>query len=388
MSEEPPPPQLRLRPRKREGEQAPAGEAPPLSPPPEAETPPAAPNLPELPPVAPGPSLSDDAPPKSPVAPAPPATEVPTRFRLKPKLNSGPGTTETATSDASSAVPPSELPPIPPPATGEESSGIPRLRLRMIEPASAEPGVSPEVSLPAPPLPSAMPPPIGAVPPPFVPLPPLPPPPPQPEMSALPPLVGGGLPLSTPGLRPLPTAASLPPFLPPPPPSRAPAPAPRKKKRIGLIVGGIVGMAVLGGAAAYFTMEDEAPVESAATKPRVPTPQVDPASKGSSAPDRKTTQFAPLPPPPQPFAVPPSDQSAEAKPMNPVPSPAFRAWTDDARVAGVVSGASPRAIINGRLVRPGDIVDASVGVIFDGVDAERKLIVFRNNDGAFTTKSY
>ena len=74
--------------------------------------------------------------------------------------------------------------------------------------------------------------------------------------------------------------------------------------------------------------------------------------------------------------------------MNPVASPAFRAWTDDARITGVVSGASPRAIINGRLVRPGDVVDASTGIVFDGLDLERKTVVFRSREGAFTTKSY
>jgi hypothetical protein len=71
-----------------------------------------------------------------------------------------------------------------------------------------------------------------------------------------------------------------------------------------------------------------------------------------------------------------------------VVSAAFRAWTDDARITGVVSGTAPRAIINGRLVRPGDMVDAAQGIIFDGVDAERKLVVFRNREGVFTNKPY
>ena len=74
--------------------------------------------------------------------------------------------------------------------------------------------------------------------------------------------------------------------------------------------------------------------------------------------------------------------------MTPVVSPAFRAWIADLRITGVVSGASPRAIINGRLVRPGDVVDASLGITFDGLDVERKELVFRTRNGAFASKPY
>ena len=37
---------------------------------------------------------------------------------------------------------------------------------------------------------------------------------------------------------------------------------------------------------------------------------------------------------------------------------------------------------------PGDVVDASAGIVFDGLDTERKLVVFRDRGGAFTNKPY
>ena len=72
----------------------------------------------------------------------------------------------------------------------------------------------------------------------------------------------------------------------------------------------------------------------------------------------------------------------------PLVSPAFRASLADLRITGVLSGASPRAILNGRLVRPGEVVDASLGITFDGLDVERKELVFRTRNGAFASKPY
>jgi len=46
------------------------------------------------------------------------------------------------------------------------------------------------------------------------------------------------------------------------------------------------------------------------------------------------------------------------------------------------------AIINGRLARPGDVVDATEGIGFDGVDDKRKVLIFRSRNGAFLEKGY
>ena len=58
------------------------------------------------------------------------------------------------------------------------------------------------------------------------------------------------------------------------------------------------------------------------------------------------------------------------------------------RVTGVITGASPKAIINGRLVRPGDMIDAGEGIALDSIDAANKQLVFRSRSGATATKSY
>jgi hypothetical protein len=67
---------------------------------------------------------------------------------------------------------------------------------------------------------------------------------------------------------------------------------------------------------------------------------------------------------------------------------AFRAWVDGVQISGVVSGRSPRAIINGRLVKMGDVIEPNQGIVFDGVDSERKEVVFRTNNGLIGGKGY
>jgi hypothetical protein len=57
-------------------------------------------------------------------------------------------------------------------------------------------------------------------------------------------------------------------------------------------------------------------------------------------------------------------------------------------VSGVRSGSSTMAIINGRIARPGDIMDSAEGIVFDGVDDKRKTLVFRSRNGAFLEKTY
>jgi hypothetical protein len=80
--------------------------------------------------------------------------------------------------------------------------------------------------------------------------------------------------------------------------------------------------------------------------------------------------------------------SKPAQSASAVVSPAFRAWIDGVRITGVLSGSSPRAIINGRLMRPGDMVDASAGIVFDRLDVEGKQLVFRDRSGVSASKSY
>jgi len=69
-------------------------------------------------------------------------------------------------------------------------------------------------------------------------------------------------------------------------------------------------------------------------------------------------------------------------------SPAFRSFAANARVGGVFQGNPPRAFINGRTVRAGDTVDSGLGIVFDGIDAEKKILIFKDRSGAVVVRKY
>jgi len=58
------------------------------------------------------------------------------------------------------------------------------------------------------------------------------------------------------------------------------------------------------------------------------------------------------------------------------------------RISGVFQGAPPRALIDGRTVRAGEVVNAALGITFERIDAPRKLIVFRDRSGATVMRRY
>ena len=69
-------------------------------------------------------------------------------------------------------------------------------------------------------------------------------------------------------------------------------------------------------------------------------------------------------------------------------SPAFRSFVANAKISGVFQGDPPRVMINGRLARAGDTVEVSLGVTFDSVDPDKKLILFKDKAGAIVTRRY
>lgn len=87
-------------------------------------------------------------------------------------------------------------------------------------------------------------------------------------------------------------------------------------------------------------------------------------------------------------SVEPEAAPEKAMPAELQPSPAFRAWVSGAVISGVREGSSPRAFINGILVKQGDVLDHGFGIVFDGVDAERNLVIFKDNTGAIVGKRY
>ncbi|MEY4941790.1 MAG: hypothetical protein RIQ93_3525 [Verrucomicrobiota bacterium] len=71
-------------------------------------------------------------------------------------------------------------------------------------------------------------------------------------------------------------------------------------------------------------------------------------------------------------------------------SPAFRSFVANAKVGGVAQVGARLAtmIINGRLARAGEIVDAGLGITFMGIDAEKRYLIFKDKAGATVTRRY
>ena len=69
-------------------------------------------------------------------------------------------------------------------------------------------------------------------------------------------------------------------------------------------------------------------------------------------------------------------------------SAAFKRFVADARITGVFQGTPPRALINGRMIRAGEVVDPASGVVFDSIDAEKKTITFKDRAGIPATRRY
>lgn len=63
-------------------------------------------------------------------------------------------------------------------------------------------------------------------------------------------------------------------------------------------------------------------------------------------------------------------------------NPAFTTFITNAKISGVVWGAKPSVFINGKLVRAGEIVDPTLGITFDGVDIEKRQVLFKDKSGA------
>lgn len=66
-------------------------------------------------------------------------------------------------------------------------------------------------------------------------------------------------------------------------------------------------------------------------------------------------------------------------------SPAFKSFVANAKVSGVVA---TRAIINGRLTRAGETIDAGQGITFEGYDSEKNQLLFKDRSGATVSRRY
>jgi hypothetical protein len=69
-------------------------------------------------------------------------------------------------------------------------------------------------------------------------------------------------------------------------------------------------------------------------------------------------------------------------------SAAFRTFVASAKVSGVFQGPPTRAMINGRLTRTGEVIDAALGITFNGVDSPRRHLLFVDRTGAIVTRRF
>ena len=67
---------------------------------------------------------------------------------------------------------------------------------------------------------------------------------------------------------------------------------------------------------------------------------------------------------------------------------AFRTFVANAKITGVIGGNPGKIILNNRMARAGDMIEPGLGVMFDSIDADRKLLVFKDKAGAIVTRKY
>jgi hypothetical protein len=72
----------------------------------------------------------------------------------------------------------------------------------------------------------------------------------------------------------------------------------------------------------------------------------------------------------------------------PAASAAFRTYVAGAEIGGVFQGTPSRALINGTIFREGQVVENQLGIIFDRIDADKKVIYFKDTTGAEVSKNY
>jgi hypothetical protein len=317
------------------------------------------------------------------------ANAAPGRFRLKPKLSLGENEPTSGPEGVDSTLVP---------AAGDSTANAPRLKLKLAtsganDPtvvSTSEPNVAPEsfvslASLPAITDETT----IGAVPAPE-------------DTSALsiPRVTMSGVPTAEPLIE---AVAAPTPVAPTTAGVKAIKPKPVKGTRTRLI-GVLLLLVLVGGGAVtyYFVMQEEAPPPVPIVR-RAVVPQVtktdSPAPVSAPVPASPVAQMPPpealrIEPLPDVLGSLPTGVAVVAKsgkaPVAPVMTSAFRLWLEIVRINGVTlkAGASPRVIINGRLVRPGDTIDTTEGVVFESVDTENKCILFRNRAGFVASKPY
>lgn len=127
-------------------------------------------------------------------------------------------------------------------------------------------------------------------------------------------------------------------------------------------------------AATNEVADADRPANTPAAAPRTTRPVATTPAPSTPAATTRMTELAP-----GVSAAVRTEASVEA-------SAAFRTYVGNLRVSGVVGGANPKALINGRLVQRGDVLDSGLGVSFEGVNGNQ--LVFKDRNGATVLRKY
>ncbi len=172
---------------------------------------------------------------------------------------------------------------------------------------------------------------------------------------------------------PPPPAAAVPgrpvrPVAPPAAASPPGAPAPAERSSVLPLVGAL---ACVVGAALFYTqvLRPRREAREAAAAASTPASPVSAAAPSASA------------------AVPEVIVPAVLERADPGASLEFRTRVLGLRLSGVFEGEPPRAMIDGRLVRAGEVIDERLGIRFDGLEPGRRLR-FRDASGAAVVRKY
>lgn len=75
-------------------------------------------------------------------------------------------------------------------------------------------------------------------------------------------------------------------------------------------------------------------------------------------------------------------------PNLPKATPEFVAFVEALKVSSVMDGNPAKAMFNGRVIRAGDLIDATSGVRFSGVNGVKKHLILNDQSGAEVYRAY
>ena len=106
------------------------------------------------------------------------------------------------------------------------------------------------------------------------------------------------------------------------------------------------------------------------------------AAPTAKTPDNVIPATVLVPPVPAAPVVPPPP------PPPPPPTDAFRQFVVNLRVNGIFQGENARAMLNNKMVFPGDVVNAKLAITLLRIDVDTKQLIFRDDTGATVTRRF